>query len=304
MTLSTLTLARPATGFKTDLKAVAEKPATTLAALLKAEDARSAKAADRGADGASEKTDAAKTVATSLENMQKERRSSQKAQARAQVIALMDRIRLLKQFASDNPKVMAQQLAAIVKELKSAIKAYSDAGGSSGDLGSTSTASASAPASPSEPAEAPADATSGADPAEDATTASDTASAEASSNEVEDTEAVANTAVPSDAKAASGPTPVVDPRNIYEKMRDEVSGSEAAGDMDFIKMVRGVGKVIRELLTKAKIQTALKGPDDETKKAFKATEEGLKDVDKMLEKMDREIRNSSPAAGMFVALYA
>lgn len=302
MTLSTLTLARPATGFKTDLKAATEKPAATLAALLKAESGLSAKAADK----ATEKTAAAKTAATSLEDMQKERRSSQKAQARAQVIALMDRIRLLKQFASDNPKVMAQQLAAIVKELKSAIKAYSDAGGSSGDIGSTSTASATAPASPSEPAEAPADATSGADPAGDEAAASEAAPApEPSTAEAEDAETVADTTVPPDANApATVPTPVVDPRNIYEKMRDEVSGSEAAGDMDFIKMVRGVGKVIRELLTKAKIQTALKGPDDETKKAFKETEEGLKDIDKMLEKMDREIRNSSPAAGMFVALYA
>ena len=119
-------------------------------------------------------------------------------------------------------------------------------------------------------------------------------------------EAVADAASPPDAKASSTavPTAAVDPRNIYEKMRDEVSGSEAAGDMDFVKMVRGVGKVIRELLTKAKIQTALKGPDDETKRAFKETEEGLKEVDKALEKMDRDIRNSSPAAGMFVALYA
>ncbi|NBW23000.1 MAG: hypothetical protein EBR82_85155, partial [Caulobacteraceae bacterium] len=139
-----------------------------------------------------------------------------------------------------------------------------------------------------------------ADPAEDE------AGAVASEAAPEDAEPVADAAVPTGAGSAPAAVPAatVDPRNIYEKMRDEVSGSEAAGDMDFVKLVRGVGKVIRELLTKAKIQTALKGPDDETKKAFKETEEGLKEVDKALEKMDRDIRNSSPAAGMFVALYA
>jgi len=298
MTLATLTLARQATGFKTDLKAAAEKPAATLAALLKADSANSTKASDR----ASEKTGAARTVATALEDMQKQRRDSLKAQAKAQVMALVERIRTLKQFASDNPQVMAKQLAAIVKDLKSAIKAYADAGGATRDLGGASATAPAAPAAASDPAEAPSGKAAAIDPAKDEAVAREAGP----SAEGEGAEAVADAASPPDAKASSTavPTAAVDPRNIYEKMRDEVSGSEAAGDMDFVKMVRGVGKVIRELLTKAKIQTALKGPDDETKRAFKETEEGLKEVDKALEKMDRDIRNSSPAAGMFVALYA
>ncbi len=292
MTLATLTLARQATGFKTDLKVAAEKPAVSLAAPLKADAANSTKASDR----ASDKTEAARTAATSLEDMQKQRRDSLKAQAKAQVMALVERIRTLKQFASDNPQVMAKQLAAIVKDLKSAIKAYADAGGATRDLGGASATAPSAPAA----ASGPVDKTSAADPA------GDEAGAVASEAAPEDAKAVADAAVPTDAGSAPAAVPAaaVDPRNIYEKMRDEVSGSEAAGDMDFVKLVRGVGKVIRELLTKAKIQTALKGPDDETAKAFKETEEGLKEVDKALEKMDRDIRNSSPAAGMFVALYA
>jgi hypothetical protein len=283
MTLATLTLARQATGFKTDLKAATEKPAARLAVLLKADTASSSKAADK----ASKKTEAARTAATSLEDMQKQRRDALKAQAKAKVMALIERIRTLKQFASDNPQVMAKQLAAIVKDLKSAIKAYADAGGAARDVGGASASAPSAPAAASDPA----------DESSDTAPSADTPAAGA-----EDPEAVADAAVPPDAKAV--PAATVDPRNIYEKMRDAVSGSEAAGDMDFVKLVRGVGKVIRELLTKAKIQTALKGPDDETAKAFKATEEGLKDVDKALEQMDRDIRNSSPAAGMFVALYA
>ena len=287
MTLATLTLARQATGFKTDLKAATEKPAAPLAALLKADAASSSKAADK----ASEKTEAARTAATSLEDMQKQRRDALKAQAKAQVMALIERIRTLKQFASDNPQVMAKQLAAITKDLKSALKAYADAGGAARDVGGASASAPSAPAATSDPAD------------ESSDTAPDAVTPAAG---VEDPEAVAGTAFPADAKAAptAVPAATVDPRNIYEKMRDAVSGSEAAGDMDFVKLVRGVGKVIRELLTKAKIQTALKGPDDETARAFKETEAGLKDVDKALEQMDRDIRNSSPAAGMFVALYA
>jgi hypothetical protein len=283
MTLATLTLARQATGFKTDLKAATEKPAATLAALLKTDSVQSAKAADK----ASEKTEAARTAATSLEDMQKQRRDSLKAQAKAQVMALIERIRTLKQFASENPQVMAKQLAAITKDLKSAIKAYADAGGAARDLGGASASSLVAP-------------TASSDPTEDG--APETAEAAAPA----DARTVTDAAVPFDAKAAptAVPAAAADPRNLYEKMRDEVSGSEAAGDMDFVKLVRGVGKVIRELLTKAKIQTALKGPDDETARAFKETEAGLKDVDKALEQMDRDIRNSSPAAGMFVALYA
>jgi hypothetical protein len=287
MTLATLTLTRQAqtaVAPKTDPKAAA-KPVAALAAFLKADSGLSIKAAD--------KPDAARTAATSLEDAQKERRSSLKAQAKAQVMALLDRIRTLKQFASDNPQVMAKQLAAIVKELKSALKAYADAGGTPRGMD----ASASAPAAPSQTAESP-DETPEKAAAADPSVATDKASAD-------DGPDVAAAAGDIDEKTVATPKPAdLDPRNVYEKMRDSVSGSEAAGDMDFVKLVRGVGKVIRDLLNKAKIQTALKGPDDETKKAFKETEEGLKDLDRALEKMDREIRSSSPAAGMFVALYA
>ncbi|QTC90724.1 hypothetical protein [Brevundimonas goettingensis] len=287
MTALNTTLARPA----------ATPPRPTLASLLK-DAATSAKASDEASETTRDKTEAARSVATALAGIQKERRSSLKAQAKAQVLALLDRIRTLKQFASDNPGVMAKQLAAITRDLKSAIKAYADAGGSARDLGN---ASAPAPAAPDKAVSDQAEAASEKRPAAGGTEDLD-ASVTA---EAPDAGEVADTASPSGAKAVpAAPTAIVDPRNIYEKMRDEVSGSEAAGDMDFVKLVRGVGKVIRDLLTRAKIQTALKGPDDETKKAFKETEEGLKEVDKALEKMDRDIRNASPAAGMFVALYA
>jgi hypothetical protein len=275
MTPSTLTLARPAADLTTTALKAAVAP--TVASAAKAAFAVSAKTSDQ--------TDAARTVASSLEDMQKQRRQSLKDQAKAQVTALVQRIRTLKQFASDNPQVMAKQLAAIVKELKSALKAYADAGGAPRGMN----ADTSAPATPSKPVD-PGDKTS-----DTAATSEEPSTDEAKPAAVDNVE------------SRSAATPVAaesDPRNVYEKMRDSVSGSEAASDMDFVKLVRGIGKVIRDLLTKAKIQTALKAPDDETRKAFEATEEGLKDVDEALDRMDRDIRNSSPAAGMFVALYA
>jgi hypothetical protein len=92
--------------------------------------------------------------------------------------------------------------------------------------------------------------------------------------------------------------------DIYARMRDEVVGSEAAGDMEFVKNAKDIAKGIREMLDKAKVQLALKQPDDETKKAFEDADETLGDIDKTLDGLDRAIKASSPAAGMFVALYA
>jgi len=188
----------------------------------------------------------------STEELTRQRRQAAKALAHKQVKALMERMRMLKQYASEDPKVMARQLAQIVKELKIALKAYADAGGSPGAAG-------------------------GAAAGEGRTTAANDGNA----------------------------SPPTDPdgKRLYREMKDEIDG-EAIGDMTFVKEVREFGKSIRELLTKAKIQTALKGPDEETREAFKDTEEGLKAVDEALDSLDRGIRASSPEAGMFVALYA
>jgi len=283
MTPTLLTLAKPSAA-PARPTAAPTLASLTLASPLKAQpEPAKALDADAAPTGAAP-TDTAKTAASALEDMQKQRRQSLKDQARAQVLALVERIRTLKQFASDNPQVMARQLAGIVKALKSALKAYAEAGGAPGGMG----VGASVPAAPSQPA-----------------TPTDARPASAGASEVG---ASTGDAAPTEVRDAD-PKPVATspdlaPRSVYEEMRDSVSGSEAASDMDFVKLVRGVGKVVRDLLTKAKIQTALKGPDDETKKAFEATEQGLRDVDEALDKMDRDIRNSSPAAGMFVALYA
>jgi len=170
-------------------------------------------------------------------------RQAAKDQAKQRVLQLVERLKTIKKFASENPEVMAKQLAQVAKELKAALKAYAQAGGST--AGWQTSLSPAAPAGP-------------------------------------------------DGEA----------KDVYQQMKEQVSGSEAASDMDFLKQAKGVAATIKEFLTKAKILTALKGPDKETEDFFDETDASLKEIAKAIESMDRDIRASSPAAGMFVAMHA
>jgi type I site-specific restriction endonuclease len=91
--------------------------------------------------------------------------------------------------------------------------------------------------------------------------------------------------------------------DVYTAMRDSLAGSEAAGDMDFVKAAKGIAQTIRDLLDKAKVRVA-KPPDEATQKAFEEGDDTLTEVDKALDGLDRAIKASSPAAGLFIALYA
>lgn len=187
---------------------------------------------------------AATKAADEAQEAAKARRQQAKAAAKEKIVQILDRLRKLKQFASDNPEVMAKQLAQVTKELMAAIKAYAAAGGSPTGGWQTSLNASS--------------------PTRDDGT----------------------------------------PKSAEEQMRDQVSGSEAAGDMDFLKYAKAAVKKIKEYLEKAKLQTALHGPNKETKEAFDETDATLKEVEKAMDDMDRDIKASSPAAGMFVAMYA
>jgi len=109
---------------------------------------------------------------------------------------------------------------------------------------------------------------------------------------------------PSASSGSTDDTPAEKAPDVYAEMRDAVKGSEAGGDMEFVKIAKDIARTIRELMDKAKVQTAFTNPDDETIKAFEDTDDTLKEIDKTLDTLDRAIKASSPAAGMFVALYA
>ena len=173
----------------------------------------------------------------------KERRQAAKAEAKARILQILDRLRELKKAAADNPEFMARQLAQIAKELKAALKAYAQAAGSAG--GWQTSLNAATPAEPGAP-----------------------------------------------------------PKDVYEQMKEQVSGSEVSGDMDVLKYAKGIAKAIREELEKAKVKLTFAKPNDKTKDAIDETETTLKEVGKAIEDMDRDIKASSPAAGLFVAMYA
>ena len=227
-----------------------------------------------------------------IEDQARKQRLARKDQARQQVQVLVERIRTLKQFASDNPQVMAKQLAQIVKALKSALKAYAEAGGTPPPGASTSMTAPGAVAKVEAPAKAEAD----------------PAISEGSDATAAETETPTEPAVRPDAEQTADAWTAlraeVRPADVYKDMKERLSGSEAAADMIFVKEVRGIGKWIRELLEKAKVQMAFKPMDDETKTAFEDADEGLKEIDKALDDLDRGIRVSSPEAGLFAALYA
>ena len=282
MSLATLALSQPRT--------IAPQSAVSAVNLS---DAKAAKA--RAALTGSRSATAERAEQPSpAEDQARKQRLARKDQARQQVQVLVERIRTLKQFASDNPQVMAKQLAQIVKALKSALKAYAEAGGTP-PPGAGASTGMTAP-SPTTKAEAKAD--PDADPA--VSEGSDAASAEIETP----TEPAIRPDADQTADAWTALRAEVRPADVYKAMKERLSGSEAAADMTFVKEVRGIGKWIRELLDKAKVQMAFKPMDDETKTAFEDADEGLKEIDKALDDLDRSIRASSPEAGLFAALYA
>lgn len=193
-------------------------------------------------------SDEAASVKDGAEQAETARRQAAKDQARQRIQTIMEKLKIIKKMASENPETMARMLAPLVKELKKAIDAYVAAGGTAGGWSTSLANSSGAPAPDSSQQEKPSD--------------------------------------------------------TYRQMRDSLAGSEAASDMEFVKNAKGIAKSIRELLDKAKIQIALREPDDETKKAFEETEGTLGEIDKTLDDLARGIAASSPAAGLFVALYA
>ena len=88
-------------------------------------------------DRAAAKPPAAKTAPTEVTpdpaaQAETQRRQAAKDHAKQRVLALVEQIKTIKQFASDQPEIMAKQLARIAKELKSALAAYAQAGGRGG----------------------------------------------------------------------------------------------------------------------------------------------------------------------------
>ena len=284
MSLATLALSQPRT--------IAQQSAIST---LTPSDAKAAKARAT-LTGVRSATAAQAEQTSPVEDQARKQRLARKDQARQQVQVLVERIRTLKQFASDNPQVMAKQLAQIVKQLKSALKAYAEAGGTPPPGASTSVTT------PAAASNANAEAETKAGPQADPAMSEDSDAAAADPEAAAEPFAAADSERTADAWTAQRAE--VRPADVYKDMKERLSGSEAAADMTFVKEVRGIGKWIKDLLDKARVQMAFKPIDDETKTSFEDTDEGLKEIDDALDDLDRSIRASSPEAGLFAALYA
>lgn len=197
-----------------------------------------------------------------------------KAAAKQKVDQIKARLRMLQMSGSVDPKVLAQ----LARELKSAVKGYTGAGGSVGDLGATP---APASATASSPDAASAQAYSG-DGAEAGANAQNSQNAQTTSAEPDektgdgDKEAAAN---PADPRAETNP---------YKRMAQEAEvrfaeaarhGEAAKADREFLSDVRNLANRIKSLAKSAAAAKADPAKQRDGVEAEKAAAEALKQVE-------------------------
>lgn len=95
--------------------------------------------------------------------------------------------------------------------------------------------------------------------------------------------------------AAANPDAAASARKTLE---DEAK-AEAAGDMDFIKLVRGLGADLKDLLLTARTKATLtmKERFEETDD-YKDAEKGLKDLGKSVDDLDQQVRSDMPPGSL------
>ena len=83
------------------------------------------------------------------------------------------------------------------------------------------------------------------------------------------------------------------------KTLEDEAKAEAAGDMDFIKLVRGLGADLKDLLLTARTKAALtmKEKFEETDD-YKDAEKGLKDLGKSVDDLDQQVRSDMPPGSL------
>ena len=77
-----------------------------------------------------------------------EQKQATRNRARERVEAVREQLKIIKELYSQNPKEMAKALRHLVKELKSALKAYKDAGGDMTSIGASGLTAMASHASP------------------------------------------------------------------------------------------------------------------------------------------------------------
>lgn len=103
----------------------------------------------------------------------------------------------------------------------------------------------------------------------------------------QDLKAPADASAPPEAQAAARET------------AEDQAKAEARGDMEFIKSVREISNVLKDQLLTAKTKGILtvKGKFEQSEE-YKDAEDSLKDLDKMVEDTDQQIRSDMPAGSL------
>ncbi|WP_306016606.1 hypothetical protein [Oceanicaulis sp. MMSF_3324] len=219
-------------------------------------------------------------LSAALEAMKRapeENRQATRNRARQRVEAVREQLKLIKELYAQNPKEMAKALRHLVKELKSALKAYKEAGGDMQTVGGAGlTAPAAAPA-PSETRTAPADDALSAetDSEQDATTVAAEVEAE---------------------EAARATDPMAGPASAPEPARASLDDLEARlgalmGDEAFVQSVDGLKRKIKELFETARIQSAFLERDKARDSAFETLDKALKTLDEDVTDYTRDVQD-------------
>jgi hypothetical protein len=252
-------------------------PAPTYAQTMQARDA--AKAAK-----AEEKRVVAQNVAEGLNSARMDAPERAKRDAKAKLIEIAKRVQLLKKLFAGNPKEMARALTQVFKELRAAVKAYKDAGGQ--ELGFAGEAAKGAVAN-------------------DAAAKTDETSPEAERDEAP-VEAEA-TPAESEEKAPEPEQPAAAVSAVYDAVVGKIRKSIGEDGLDFVKMVRQLvngANGLRDILEAARAQAKGKKPDKDTDEAFEDADEQIKALAEDLDRMERDIRNAVPEAGMKLSMDA
>jgi len=241
-----------------------------------------------------QKTDAQK-AADQLRDLPKKTRDDARAQARARVMQLVERLKIIKKLGEADPKLMAKMLAQLMKELKAAVKDYAKAGGNTSDVAGFSAAQGTASAPAAETRTQTPEETSGEPATEDA-----------KSPETADVAAAETTAkVPTDQALTT--TPLSDSRaaaEAYVKTTRALAESELLEVNDFMKQVRGLVKVVKDLFETAKIKLTFQTVDKDTVEAFRSSGEDMKAIEDTLDALDHDLNDERAVYGPRAALYA
>jgi hypothetical protein len=215
---------------------------------------------------------------------------NQKQQAKAKIQQIMEWLKILKKLYAMDPKGMAKALAQVFKDLKAAVKAYKDAGGSEM---SASGAAVGAVMANSGPAPASKDDAQQTDAQQAETSPAEGQAADAA----EQPDQLAAEAPVDQAQGAGG-------SGLYQSVVDEVKKSVGEDGLDFIKQVRSVTQEITKLLDTARGQAAIKKRDKEMDRAFEDADKTLKSLHEEMDSMEAEIRREAPTAGMKLSIAA